>query len=110
MSIHDDNLTKIIISRKDDTILGFIIGKISLRPPVIVKGHIGIIEDYWVNRLYLDKNTQKKVKEEIFLYIKKWFEGKMTERIRLEISIKSEEEKLFWEGLGFKSNKWVMYK
>ncbi len=110
VTIHDDNLTKIIISRKDDTILGFMIEKISLRPPVIVKGHIGIIEDYWVNRLYLDKNTQKKVKEEIFLYIKKWFEGKMTERIRLEISIKSEEEKLFWEGLGFKSNKWVMYK
>ena len=49
VTIHDDNLTKIIISRKDDTILGFMIGTISLRPPVIVNGHIGIIEDYLVN-------------------------------------------------------------
>ncbi len=109
-SIYIDSLTRILIARDNDVILGFMIGEISLRPPVIVKGYIGIIEDYWVNRLYLSRDSQMKIKKKIFFNIKKWFDTKKVERIRLEISTQLDEDKELWESLGFISNKWVMFK
>ena len=109
-SINIDTLTRILIARDSDIILGFMIGKISLRPPVIVKGHIGIIEDYWVNRLYLDRDFQQEIKKKIFLNLNKWFDTKKVERIRLEISTQLDKDKELWESFGFVSNKWVMFK
>ena len=109
-SIYIDNLTKIIIARDDCSILGFMIGEISIRPPVIVKGHLGIIGDYWTNKLYLSRDSQQEVKNELFLNILEWFTLKKVERIRMEVSTMMDDDRQLWESLGFQSNKWVMYK
>lgn len=109
-SIIDDNLTKILVAKSNLEIRGFIIAKISIRPPVIVKGHMGYIEDYWVNRLTLNCDAQQQVKKDIYLSVDKWFKEKNVQRIRLEISTRMEDEQFFWQKLGFELYKSVMYK
>jgi hypothetical protein len=109
-SIINDSLIKVMTASMDNKLVGFMIGKIDIRPPVIVKGYIGIVEDYWANRLYLNRIEQNEVKKAIFEKMNNWFQEKNVGRVRLEVSTQIEDDKLMWEGKGFRSYKWVMFK
>jgi len=88
----------VVVAVVNKKIVGYMLGKIEKRPPVLKVGKFGHLNDAFVLKKYRNQGIGKRLTEEFM----QWFKSKKIKIVELEVDVRNKIGLKAWGSLGFK--------